>query len=352
MNRTVVIGIIGVVIVAIALGLNFLLTNDLPKPVADTQDESVQTAPAQTADTSSSAKPEAVQKEMTASDGEKKNQDTPEFDVVRVSEEGDTVIAGRAPAGSKVTVMDGDKAIGTVKADERGEWVILPSEPLPSGNRELSVTAETPEGKKTQSKDIVVLVVPEEGKDVAGRKTDEPTQPLALLVPRNGEGATRVLQKPREENGVSDATGGLFLDTVDYDDKGNITFGGRGIEGADIQIYLNNNLVGRAVVAEDGSWSMTPKEPVVPGVYTLRVDQVAGGEMLGRIELPFNRAEPFTDFAGDAFIIVQPGNSLWRIARRTLGEGFQYTVIYEANKEQIRDPDLIYPGQVFEIPAN
>ena len=45
------------------------------------------------------------------------------------------------------------------------------------------------------------------------------------------------------------------------------------------------------------------------------------------------------------------GNSLWRIARATLGEGIRYTVIYEANRERIRDPNLIYPGQIFSIPA-
>jgi nucleoid-associated protein YgaU len=48
---------------------------------------------------------------------------------------------------------------------------------------------------------------------------------------------------------------------------------------------------------------------------------------------------------------VQPGNSLWRIARRLSGKGVDYVHIHGANKAQIRDPDLIYPGQVFEIPA-
>jgi nucleoid-associated protein YgaU len=54
--------------------------------------------------------------------------------------------------------------------------------------------------------------------------------------------------------------------------------------------------------------------------------------------------------AKDQTFIVQPGNSLWRIARRSYGEGLRYTVIYDANKDQIRDPDLIYPGQVFVLP--
>jgi nucleoid-associated protein YgaU len=56
--------------------------------------------------------------------------------------------------------------------------------------------------------------------------------------------------------------------------------------------------------------------------------------------------------AKDQTFVVQPGNSLWRIARRSYGEGLRYTVIYEANKDHIRDPDLIYPGQVFVIPQD
>jgi nucleoid-associated protein YgaU len=50
-------------------------------------------------------------------------------------------------------------------------------------------------------------------------------------------------------------------------------------------------------------------------------------------------------------ITVQPGYSLWKIARDTYGEGVLYVQVYEANRERIRDPDLIYPGQVFLLPA-
>ena len=49
--------------------------------------------------------------------------------------------------------------------------------------------------------------------------------------------------------------------------------------------------------------------------------------------------------------MVQPGNSLWRIARRIYGGGMRYVVIYEANRDQIRDADLIYPGQIFVTPV-
>jgi nucleoid-associated protein YgaU len=49
-------------------------------------------------------------------------------------------------------------------------------------------------------------------------------------------------------------------------------------------------------------------------------------------------------------IIIQPGNNLWKLSRVIYGKGNRYTVIYEANKDLIRDPDLIYPGQVFATP--
>jgi nucleoid-associated protein YgaU len=48
--------------------------------------------------------------------------------------------------------------------------------------------------------------------------------------------------------------------------------------------------------------------------------------------------------------VVSRGDSLWRISRRIYGHGIRYTVIYDANQDQIRNPDLIYPGQVFVLP--
>ena len=49
-------------------------------------------------------------------------------------------------------------------------------------------------------------------------------------------------------------------------------------------------------------------------------------------------------------IVIQPGNNLWRISRVLYGTGSKFTMLYEANKDQIRNPNLIYPGQVFKTP--
>ena len=50
-------------------------------------------------------------------------------------------------------------------------------------------------------------------------------------------------------------------------------------------------------------------------------------------------------------ITVQPGYTLWGIAKQQMGDGVMYVQVFEANKDKIRDPDLIYPGQVFTMPA-
>jgi nucleoid-associated protein YgaU len=47
---------------------------------------------------------------------------------------------------------------------------------------------------------------------------------------------------------------------------------------------------------------------------------------------------------------VSRGDSLWRISRANYGVGTRYAVVYKANRDQIRDPNRIYPGQVFILP--
>ena len=47
---------------------------------------------------------------------------------------------------------------------------------------------------------------------------------------------------------------------------------------------------------------------------------------------------------------MQPGHTLWHISRQRYGAGERYVLIYRANESQIRNPDLIYPGQIFTLP--
>ena len=113
----------------------------------------------------------------------------PQFDVVRVMPGGEAVIAGRAAPGSVVTVFDGNRPLGEVTADRRGEWVLLPANPLSPGSRELSLAARL-NGESQPAERVVVLVVPE------APRAGEPAAALAVAVPREGPGGSTVLQAP------------------------------------------------------------------------------------------------------------------------------------------------------------
>ncbi|MEI6799591.1 MAG: LysM peptidoglycan-binding domain-containing protein, partial [Pseudomonadota bacterium] len=70
---------------------------------------------------------------------------------------------------------------------------------------------------------------------------------------------------------------------------------------------------------------------------------------------PAAKAAPASDPAAPAALVsvtVQPGFTLWGIAREQMGQGILYVQVYEANKDKIKDPNLIYPGQIFTLPQN
>jgi hypothetical protein len=329
MQRYWLIGAVGVVILCAAIALNFF-NDPKPQPTAG--------GPSGPAATGAGTGPSAPRL------GERPQR--PSFDVVRVNPKGDVVIAGRAAPNAEVIVRSGDNEIGRVTADSRGEWVLLPSKPLAPGSQELSLETKGADGGKLTSESNVVLVVPEPGRDLAGRPATGEQGALALRVPQDGGPAT-LLQAP----GGAGSGGKLLLETADYDEKGSTTISGQAAPGARVELYVDNSHAGGAKADAEGRWSVTPGRTLPPGEYRLRADQIGpDGKVTSRVETPFSRPAQVAGMPSGTVAFVQPGNSLWRIARRTLGQGVRYTVIYEANRTQIRDPNLIYPGQVFLIP--
>ncbi len=73
---------------------------------------------------------------------------------------------------------------------------------------------------------------------------------------------------------------------------------------------------------------------------------------MSRIAVPFQRDQISLAQLGGDRVVVQPGENLWRLARESYGTGVRYTVIYQANAAQIRNPRLIYPGQVLAMPPD
>lgn len=317
-------------------------------------------APAAPVQTAASAKPAPPAKPAQAPEQAKPA--APSFDVVRVAPDGATVMAGRAAPGSEVTVTDGGSPVASAKADQRGEWVMLPDKPLAPGTRELNLTETRPGAETPVPADkVVVVMVPDPAPKPAAESATEsaPTAPVAVAIPRDGlagtpptMGGSSLLQAPPvPDNGAPPPPGGVSVETMDYDPAGRVALGGRAAPNSAVQLYLDNILVGSAHTDPKGNWRLTPEKLIDPGVYTLRADQVTqGGKVVARAELPVQVSAMPAASTDGRNVVVQPGNSLWRLARRTYGDGMLYTTIYTANREQIRNPDLIYPGQIFALP--
>lgn len=261
----------------------------------------------------------------------------PSFDVVRINPQGDAVMAGRAAPGSKVTIYDAGKPIGDARADENGDWVFTPSSRLPAGSRELTLAEHAPNGTVTKGDRSVVLVVPP---STAATGTQPP---LAVLTGPNT--APSVLTGPA-------AGTGLAVGAMEYDGQGEARFSGTAPPGATVRLYVDNHPVGGAVADQQGKWSLSARNTLGAGGHSLRLDQVApDGKVAARLEQAFTREQMATLQLPTGQIAIRPGQNLWVIARSTYGQGTRYLVIFQANKGQIRDPNLIYPGQVFALPV-
>lgn len=183
--------------------------------------------------------------------------------------------------------------------------------------------------------------------------SDAPSTPAVIL---STEAGVNVLQTGQA---VPELLDQIALDAITYEDAGSVALSGRGIAAEFVRIYLDNQPIITTEIGTDGQWRAELPE-VDTGTYTLRVDAVdASGDVISRVESPFRREDPVVlaqaaDRAEGPSVIkvvtVQPGNTLWAIARDRYGEGPAYVKVFEANRDRIRDPDLIYPGQVFSIP--
>ena len=338
---------------------------------------------------------------------------SPTFDIVRVDPEGSGLIAGVAAPGSTISLLiDGTPDISTlVPAD--GQFVLmfdLPQSdeptslslkekkadgtiiissatvlinPLSKGKVPIeldppSVVGEavavvdsedavvaTDEGSvdstiKADSGEVVALVDSEDAvvtitkqevvASSAGNIGNNTIKKKPTIVIVDSTGTKVVQSTPVPISPKGDNVENVVIDTITYDDKGDVSISGRGSAGDFVRIYIDDKPVLLTSIGVDGSW-VTPLTDIKQGLYKLRADEVSkSGTVLSRVETPFQRENVMIAAKGASAITVQPGYTLWAIAREKYGSGFQYVRVYQANQDLIKNPDLIYPGQVFKLP--
>jgi nucleoid-associated protein YgaU len=302
----------------------------------------------------------------------------PTFDVARIEPTGGAVIAGRTTPGATVELLRNGELHDRAVADQSGQFVMVPPR-LPSGTYDLTLRSTQPDGKQaTSSQSVAVAIEP--------GATDRPV--VALMTP--GKPIVVLSQPPAPRP----TTGAVVLESVEIEPGGKFHTSGRAHPGGAVRLYLNDAFVAAATAGTDGSFTVTINEGVAPGRYRVRLDEVESnsGAVRARAEVPFYvpdtmvtasvPAQPTAserpDIAagqqpqlaaaaatvlpdgGSPSTVVVPkiatttvsrGDSLWRLSRYTYGVGTRYAVIYKANREQIRNPNLIRPGQIFVLPA-
>ena len=201
-----------------------------------------------------------------------------------------------------------------------------------------------------------------DGSKIEEQKFLAAEQPILVIE----EAKTEVAILKSDESGVEvisrssapELMSNVEIDTISYSAEGDVLLSGRAqSQAASVRVYLDNRVITTLDVDTSGRWRGDLPD-VDTGVYTLRVDEVdVEGDVTSRVETPFKREAPEVLEAaagnGDApvkAITVQTGATLWAIARDRYGDGTLFVRIFEANSNSIKDPDLIYPGQVFDLP--
>lgn len=330
---------------------------------------------------------------------------TPSFDEVRREGDGMTVIAGRAAPGARVSVISNGAEVASAQADRSGKFATLAILPPDGSGKILSLSADAETGPVASVEEVILapitapavaqvaLAEPADVSDTTSEAMHDDTAPEAASAPvaeplgeapedsapemtevaavtpqpdpARPSADTPVALLKSDADGVEllpgtapEVTDRIALDTITYSDEGEVRLAGRAqAQASSVRVYLDNRSVGALEVDPQGRWR-GDIEDIKTGIYTLRVDELdQGGDVISRVETPFKRESPEVLARATAdndgpikAVTVQEGATLWAIARERYGDPTLYVRVFAANRSSIRDPDLIYPGQVFDLP--
>ncbi len=410
-SGNVVWGVIAGIVVAVGAGGLLLsgMRGDAPEEPAPQVEVAVQSTEDSTPDEPVEQAPEA---DAPSGEEDSTAEVAPSLDQIYVAPDGNAVLSGSAAPGAEINVLLDGESVHSFTVDPSGQFAEFVS--IPFSDTARGLTLETQGDLPVRSDDYVIAALPEpepvdepaapaeptetanaepesaEIEEAAATETavapapepatetaaasapdaepeqtaqadGEDAQPQGVAVLRSGEDGVELVQAPTAQPQAPDQ---VALDTIGYSNTGDVELTGRVPDGSVVRLYLDNRLVDDLTPAEDGKWR-SELDGVEPGVYTLRVDEVgADGTVVSRLETPFKREpqevlraaeatdEPELDSDTPAIrsVTVQKGDTLWAISRERFGDGVLYVRLFEANRDAIRDPDLIYPGQIFTIP--
>lgn len=298
----------------------------------------------------------------------------PTFDVIRLEPDGSIVVAGKAEPQSKIELItQNGKIIDNANSGQTGDFVIVPQNNIEPGDYVLSLNATNKNGKKINSKQTAVIHVPDKNKNDVLVVVNEEGQPSRIItIPKElekkpepetepEEPKPQTQQEENEQEIVIAKKTEIRIEAVEIEDQ-QLYIAGQVENGETVRVYINDELIGTENGNEQNRFLIEKPYKLEPGEHTVRADVIDknNGKVIQRAEVKLvhevenkqNNNNQNTIETGTHLISIKKGDTLWHIAKKTYGTGFRYTTIYNANKDQIVDPDWIYIGQVFKIPEN
>jgi nucleoid-associated protein YgaU len=301
----------------------------------------------------------------------------PAFDIVNVDPSGEAVIAGRAAPNEKVELRDAGKTVAEATADASGQFVIIPPALAP-GDHSLTLAANTDKGQPAMSSAVAVSVPAQQAKMgvAAGPPEAKPSVVAAVPANPNAEPSVlgmRTLATPAPVSGAR-----IAIQSVEADAPGGLVAKGSAQPNTALRLYLNQADVAEAKTQSDGRWSLTIKGGMSPGGYVIQADEInpSGATVVASANAPFDypdvptapalqaaaapaSAEPSSATSPADPVIqsvqtkrVVTGHTLWALSKSYYGDPTRYPAIVDANRAQIHNPNVIYPGQVFVVPKS
>ena len=254
---------------------------------------------------------------------------TPSFDIVRVEKNGNIIIAGRWLPHQNISIIVNSKVVATERTDSTGEFVYAPSKAFEPGNYTISLLGVNPDIK---SENKVFVYVSEAGAENS----------VSLLMTRDG---STLLQSPTMLR-----DGDLSISKIDYMDNGRIVVTGDALPRLRVSLSLNDKYMGFARVSDHHHFGLGADIGTLESGkdYKLSIRLHDGdGNTVAIVEHEFVMPEMTGD--DDTFYTVRRGDCLWIIARNFMRRGILFSIIAERNN--IENPDLIYPKQLLQIPT-
>ncbi len=279
---------------------------------------------------------------------------------------------GEAPASKTETSVAAADTGEAASADAAPETVVAAMTPGQAGSIDAppeTTVAAVSQGEATPAAGAAETPVASVGEAAPATADTVPESDVAEATP--GEGAAPTPASPEPEPEPEPViVHAVAVTAVEADTAGTLYVAGTAETGEGVRVYVDDDFVGQARPTQGGTWLVEVQREMPAGTYQVRADQIdTGGEVLVRAQVPFQReidvaelrpvgstgATPGAKLSGELpalkTVIIKRGDNLWTISRKTYGRGIRYSTIYQANRDQIRNPRWIFPGQVFVLPA-